>query len=515
MKKTLSAVLLLLAMYVCQAQTKVFKEVGEDIYSQVKVIRQDNALVGYLVFTQLEKASADSFNYKISIMDENLNDIGTVKFTEQKLVLNDVSFDQDVLCLAYQKSNFIGYEFKNRREYKAALPNAKTSVLVQFVSLDGKIIKSNTIKADVKHEAYPAVYTYGSGRLKYNILLKNIPNHGFACFYGDESKKSLVVFNASGNQLWQKPIRDDANSYWLLTTPQEIYIMTKKPQTDEGGYELLGYGVNDSAALPKYALKDKKGNSLKVLAFDYDPATRKPFLSGYIIDPEKGYKYQRLSHIAKGTYSGVFTINVNGRTKGDINQVCSYWADGSQSFVSPKGKLTGSKKYMRYAASFRDFEGNTWYTGSSFVKGTRVGGIIVSVVLLPIVYPTLANLALGYSKVKNTDPVFLKQNPKGSISLDNTIEADAQSFLASKLMSSTDPRSYYVQTNPETKTVYVIIDDAKNIYIYNVNQKKVTRTIPHKDGNTLTFIYPAKEGHITVSEYNKKERYTRVSIEAL
>jgi hypothetical protein len=28
-------------------------------------------------------------------------------------------------------------------------------------------------------------------------------------------------------------------------------------------------------------------------------------------------------------------------------------------------------------------------------------------------------------------------------------------------------------------------------------------------------IFPAKEGHIMVAEYNRKEKYTRVSIEAL
>jgi hypothetical protein len=28
-------------------------------------------------------------------------------------------------------------------------------------------------------------------------------------------------------------------------------------------------------------------------------------------------------------------------------------------------------------------------------------------------------------------------------------------------------------------------------------------------------VFPAKEGHVLVSEYNKKEKYTRYSIEAL
>src|SRR5579872_6786890 len=90
------------------AQTKVFKAVTQDMEQEFKVIMQDGKLVGYLTFTQLEKASADSFNYRIDIMDENLNDIGTVDFREQKLNIKGVSFDQDILCLAYVRSNFVG-----------------------------------------------------------------------------------------------------------------------------------------------------------------------------------------------------------------------------------------------------------------------------------------------------------------------------------------------------------------------------------------------------------------------
>ena len=82
-------------------------------------------------------------------------------------------------------------------------------------------------------------------------------------------------------------------------------------------------------------------------------------------------------------------------------------------------------------------------------------------------------------------------------------------------MSYYDNRSFYNVFNANTKTDYLIVDDVKDIIIYNVNQKKVVRTIPHKEGNVSTFVYPAKEGHVMVSEYNRKERYTRFSIEAL
>jgi len=74
-KAIFSTVLLVLALQNLQPQTKVFQQVGSEISSEVKTIKQGNALVGYLMFTQLEQATKDSFNYRITIMDENLNDI--------------------------------------------------------------------------------------------------------------------------------------------------------------------------------------------------------------------------------------------------------------------------------------------------------------------------------------------------------------------------------------------------------------------------------------------------------
>jgi hypothetical protein len=71
MKKIAFSLISLLFAFSLQAQTKVFKEVGEDISTEIKPITQDNALVGYLAFTRLEKADADSFNYRLTIMDEN------------------------------------------------------------------------------------------------------------------------------------------------------------------------------------------------------------------------------------------------------------------------------------------------------------------------------------------------------------------------------------------------------------------------------------------------------------
>ena len=71
MKK--QVLLLALGLMCCMsrsgAQSRVFKAVSEEMSSDVKAIMQEDVLMGYVVFSKLEKINADSFSYKLSIMD--------------------------------------------------------------------------------------------------------------------------------------------------------------------------------------------------------------------------------------------------------------------------------------------------------------------------------------------------------------------------------------------------------------------------------------------------------------
>lgn len=112
--------------------------------------------------------------------------------------------------------------------------------------------------------------------------------------------------------------------------------------------------------------------------------------------------------------------------------------------------------------------------------------------------------------------MLVKQDGEGALSVENSIPADHSSYHKAVLaLASYNNKSFYTVFNSDTKTNYLITDDEKNIFIYNINKKQVVRTIPHKDGNIKTYVYPAKEGSIMVSEYNKKEKNTTVSIVAL
>lgn len=523
MKKQVLTLLLSVAIFVTAAQTKVFKEVSEDIATQTRGIIQDNSLVGYVIFTRLEKASADSFNYKISLMDENLNDIGAVNFTEIGLDLEAVAFDQDVLCLAYLKSSTQGKVFKSRRQAKKS--DVEDDVLVQFLTLNGQIAKTNSLRVNLNSTlTMTSGYAWAFGGYKYagglthNVQLQNVSGKGFACFYGDSDGCNLIAYDFKGNQLWKKSI-EDKQDFALIASKSDIYLLEKEKQKYiEGGGSLRGFNFEDGKSYPKITMEDKDGRSLTMMNFGTDPVTGNPFICGKIINTRNGNHIGMVKDYTHAPYDGVYTMNINGHNKKDVQQTFVYWNDGSQKpGISKLGYMNDTKSFMVLTSAFRDYNGNTYFVGSQLIKKVKIGSIVASVLTAPLIVPPIMILAPGTSKCKLLDANVVKLSSKGTLSLDNTIACVYSSFWRSNtdFVTVNGGRNFYSLDDPESKTSFVIADDSKNIMIYNVDQKKIVRTIPHKAEGVRTSIGPAKDGHFMVIEYNKKEKYTRLSIESL
>ena len=519
-KKWLSFLgLVLFAASTAEAQTKVFKEVAEGISSQFEVIIQDDKLVGYLAFTQLEQASADSFNYRISIMDENLNDIGSVNFREQKLSLADVTFEQDVLCLAYLKSNFQDITY-HKRQFKEVLANAKSTLFTQFISLDGKIKATNNVNLMIT----PKAPDYGDkmigGSLKHGIQLKNIPGVGFACFVGDEQKNFIVTFDAAGKQLWRKDITDNAYEFGLQTSKNDVNLLMKQRQPDcpEGGYTLASFNALNGSPYPKLIPTDKKGNQLKIVSLGNDPVTGDVVMSGMIIDPRKCPHPGTGRGLHHGIYCGVFSIDIKAHNRAGIQTNFSYWNDESNAAFSQRGYLRDAHAYCDVHSCFRDYQGNTWFTATGIHPTFRTGGMIAGALFFELLLiPTAIELGAGFYNYRARDVELLKLDPKGNLTYSGSIPTASGFTKAIKSIpfSMYETSYYYMLTNPETKTDYLIVTDPKNVAIYNIEQKKIARTIPAREKKNYFKVFPAKEGYYMVSEYNQKEKSTRLSIEAL
>jgi hypothetical protein len=518
---------------ISKSQSKVFKEVSEDVSSEMKLIMQDNALVGYLLFSQLEKASTDSFNYRITLMDENLNEIGTVNFRQEHLNLEAVSFEQDVLCLVYLKSNIIGKEFKNGNEYNNF--DVKNEVFSQFITLDGKIVKTNAEKISLSfpgydyYGSYKKKFTVGEGFIQ-GIQLKNIPGSGYACFYKDKFGQKLINYDVQGNKKWDKSL-SEGSSFNLLTTDSSVFILQRSIGTYSfRNYYLQCFNARSGEENYEINLNDGNSNPLNVLNIDIDPSTGIPYLSGNIVNQNQKTIYTN-NQLARNPYIGVFTMDLRGAAKDSIQKKFTYWNTGAQEPVmTAKGFIPQTKSYLFMTNSFRDYNNNTYFVGTELVKKPKfLAALITAAIVIPLaITPPTSNLSYllyvptvglisGTKRWRSANTTLLKLTPKGKLSFETSLPAEhskmvgggksPQRILGNRLIYNID--------NPETKNNYIISTDKKKIVIYNIKSKKTARTIPLKAGNIRTFVFPAKEGHIMVFERNSKEKYTRLSIEAL
>ncbi len=504
------------------AQSKVFTAVGNEIDVESKTIISDNKVIGYAIFSRLEKADKDSFNYKLTILDENLNDIGIVNFKELGLNFEAISFDQDVLCLAYIKGKDIGTEL-TYKEYKEARDrNFKDYLFTQFISLEGKIISTETTPIRTEGSYQPG--QYGNGfqysykyftKLKQPIQLSSVPEKGFLLFYGEESGTKLLSYDAAGRRLWESKAPTGIG-HILKNNSSKIYLLTKT-ESGMGNYQIVDYSLATGLKGKTKSLKDKEDNPLEVLSFTNIPGQESFYLSGYVGN-SRYENARKIKFYKKQVYKGVFSFEIDSTAKNGLRENFSYWSDGSKNpEVAKNGFTSPDKSHTLIASSYRDFEGNTYFVGQRLKKQPRIGGMITSVVFSLSVVVPLIELGLGFNKYYVNDAKIFKLTPKGVLTVDNIIPQQKSSKMMSMvgIDALTYGKSSYSLSSPEDKATYVILQDYKDSKIYSVEKKKILRTVPKTDKNFYTSLSPAKEGHIMVIETDRKARTTRLSIEKL
>lgn len=512
------------------SQTRIFREVGQGISTTAQAIKENDVLVGYMAFTELEKVNKDSFSYRITIMDENLNDLGVINFKEHKLRLDDVTIEDNILCLAYVKSNVLGYTYEHRADRNKAFQTGKAWIFTQFINLKGEIVKTSQVPLDINIAAnWKPGFIQGSV-LKNPIMVKNISGKGFACLYDDNHKKNMMLYDMNGRQAWERKISEEGDVEQLITSNHDVYLMMRKyDRNGQNQYTVYSYNADDNSIYPKYILKDKKGNNLLPLGFENDPVSGKPDISGLIYTPtfRKRNNKDAGQEIMKGIYGGVFNIQLNGHKKGEIAEQFSYWYDQSKSDVTAKGYFASGEGYITPNKSFRDYNGNTYYTGSVINSRVRGGRIALNIATCGIVGLRLAainplagaatfSVGMAFSKYR----VFLAESAM-VMKMDSIGKLKCESTLPVKGSTRTGYYDYsrgtycFTVISPEERRTYLVFADYDAYAIYSVEQKKVIRTIKRDEGGKSVTVLPAKEGAIIVSTVNRNEGYTMMSIESL
>lgn len=480
-------------------QTRIFREVTSQISRQVKPVVQNDQFVGYVILDQLEKASKDSFNYKLSFLDENLNDIGVYSFRQCDLSLEHAVFEQDVFCLAYLESDI---PLKSSGPAILSMQNkkGKRHLYTQFFNLQGNLINESTQPVDaINVTAYILA-------LKNPLRVTNITGKGFAFVYGDgpyeytvstsgqinlfgkakevASNEHILVYNLEGKRQWHR-ILPQAKSLALNVTSMgdNIYTLRKcEGKVPEGDFELLTYQFNDSTKMIKKSLIDDKQNPLRVLGFRKALSGKSAYLAGIIVNGKMKsrvavmYETYDYSTLTNGFYAGTFHFELNGE-----NPVAhyAYWNDESmEPAISKKGCIESINAYGLYTSCFDDFAGNIYFAGTSISKRQRVTDFV---------------------------PV-LKHDLNGKLSLHSTCNLDRASL----------ERDFLAIADEERQENFLVIEDEKKVDIYNLSNSKIVKTILRAPENWISVeVYKAKSGHIMVSEQNRKEHTVKLSIEAI
>jgi len=510
------------------AQSRVFKEVSDEIKSEFRPVLQDQSLVGYTLLTQLEKISEDSFNYKLTIMDENLNDIGIVNFKDESITMKGVAFENDLLSMVFVKNKLLNRGFRNQKQANAAIKEAEnTKVVVKFMDLSGKVVSEYQYKVSPEIKANWALGGQKDERVvvpvvfKQEPIIRNISGKGFVLFYRDKevNNNKLTMFDNQGKENWQKDLVKEEKCY-LLTSPESISLLGKKYKND-GHFTLKVLGLEKNSPVQEISLQDANGLNLSVLDIGNDPVSNRPYIAGMILRKDNSERYDTYnSFLRKGPFKGVYSITITGSGKNDIKKSFSYWKSSELAgHMTSSGRLSRNKSMPVFNMATRDNNGNFYFSGVSMVRKPKWGNIAGSVITSPTIVLPFFFLSAGTRKVRMEDAVVLKQAHDGKVSVNDEIELKKSRFIIGKAifgyrLSDYFSNGYSLKGN-DSKNNFLVLDNPKEITIYNVNEKKIDRTIAHKADGVVTQIGPAKEGHIMVYEYNKKEKSTRLSIEAL
>ena len=511
-KLTLVTTLLLLIIINAKSQSKVFKEVANQISSTTRTISQNGNVIGYLVFTQLEKVNTDSFSYKITILDENLNDIGKVEFNQLWLQLQDLTFENDLIHLGYLQSTGMGKKFKNYKDYDKSMVASISHIYIQTINLEGKIVNSINRLVSLKTES--SYYYYDAkGRLASNIQLSPVGNEGFLCFYQDKDEAILLHYNSNSELQWSKTLSKDNTRFNTLYNNNNAYVFCNETIDKLETRVLRGYDIKTGNQSLKYNFIDKKSKvPLSLLDVYSDNKSGNLAVTGKIF---RKYTYYANTFMEnrKGLVSGVFTMIFNPNSKDSIKETLTYWDDKSMMpTLSKKGRIEETKTYPRIVSSMRDFNGNTQFIGYGVRIKSRIGAILFSI---PPQLGIWVAILQGYRKMRYTDGLIFKQTSDGKYAKVADIELKKDRFRSLGSSKIVAP-SFFTTKNTTTKTNYVIYDDDKNYIVFNTSTNKVIKKIPQKAGRKVDIeVARAKEGHIMILENNKKEKTMTLSIEAI
>lgn len=196
------------------AQSKLFDNVlNVEVRSSVAIV-SNKQIVGYAFFYKIDKMKKSGL-YRLSILDENLKEIGNNEFEGGKdLLLTGANYESEKLMLSFYDAD----EYDNFNKF------------VKVFDLKGKQLGLVGYEPEkVKKGVFGAAMAQQMDAFYEGI--ENVEGKGFVRLYQSQAKTGgidLQFINLSGKLSWEKNISADKGNrtelYLIATTPNTVLL---------------------------------------------------------------------------------------------------------------------------------------------------------------------------------------------------------------------------------------------------------------------------------------------------
>jgi len=470
-------------------------------------IVENNQIKGYFYFYQSDKVDRRTNEYTLQILDENLNKVQNIKFTDSK--------DLSLLEASYNGGS-LAFLFMNEKE---------NTLDMKIYSLDGKLKYTYSREYTQKTEELMAEYT---------------------SMHADEGSNQNIFDMGAKGYISVLPLRDGRN----VTYEMDFYSSeskkqwTYRPSNDEDKFaqaEYLG-SVDDLVILQVMRKSRKTANRMashlvginvtkKKLQFDIesDEKTDKPFVPTSIMPVPGspnilvlGAYYDDGDKVLKDATKGLAAYLID--TKGNIvSSTYNSWEEDFAKYLpsNRKGKIQDIG-YLYIHKMLRTPEGKLYVVG----EGYKRNGYNTAVATLAHYTGSSSNVAASTMMV--TDMVVMEFDPSYKVSgatvFDKTNNLAAwrgkstalsQHTIAAQLKATGAFDYDFTTSDADNATFNICFSDwvrgkdykgqTFNTIRYN-GTKFSTDRIELKSKASSMKVFPAKPGSVMIMEYFKKDK---------
>jgi hypothetical protein len=513
MKKLILLQGLLLLLIGAQAQKMVIDKVQKAPDRNIAAIKEGTDVKGYFFFYISDKIDKKTNEYTLRIMDNSLNILKDIKFTDSKDIgILEASFNgTDLIFLFYNSKErtfdyqVYGADGKKKYTYNRVLTKKETRFLAQ----------TYLVNSEDNEQTYKGLYPIeGKGFISNTPSTEDNDRTFQIDFFSTEKRKQWTFIPTEGGKRFVGDYLGTYNNVVLIEILRFGSAMDQKPDS-----YLLGLDLETGRQLFERPTDGKQRfypTNMSVLN------TGKAYIFGEYYD--QGDNILKAKSLGFGTWQ----IDEKGKI---VSEKYNSWASDMSKYlnVNSKGKIEDFG-YVYLHNIIQTNDGSIYAIGEGFRKAASAGGILATAVFGSGVAST--------TKIQVTDMILIKfdqnfnikdakiyEKNTSNVAIPSGLDFVSVARLGREIKYFWGGFDYeYMQTNKDFSSFTVCYSDyvrgkdykgmTFNAISYN-DGKITTDKINTKSDATRTLILQGTQGQVLLVDYYKKDKRLEAHFEKL